>query len=110
MAIWWLRRSLELARATGVTGNIVINLGVSHNLEFLGLHEEAAQYYNEVLGMLSASHQRAKINISYRQLCTAYCTEIGRPGKRSFESGLRTILKGPTPADFAASRWNFGPT
>jgi CHAT domain-containing protein/tetratricopeptide (TPR) repeat protein len=53
-AVWWFRRALSLARTAGVRENILVNLGgVGRNLEYLSVYEEARQYYDEILAMVS---------------------------------------------------------
>ncbi|HEX7312953.1 MAG TPA: CHAT domain-containing protein [Pyrinomonadaceae bacterium] len=53
-AVWWFRRSSDLARAANVKENILTNLGkLALNLEVVGSYEEAGQYYVEMLTMLS---------------------------------------------------------
>ena len=52
-AVWWFRRSLSLARATGVKESIISNLyRLAWNLETLTHNEEASQCYNEMLSLL----------------------------------------------------------
>ena len=54
-AVWWFRRSLSLAQTTGVRDHILLNLGaLGRTLEFLAIYEEAGQYYDQVLQMLSS--------------------------------------------------------
>lgn len=53
-AAWWFRQSLSLARSRNIRDNVLINLDrLALNLEVSGAYEEAGQYYDEILLMLS---------------------------------------------------------
>jgi len=59
-AAWWFRRSLELAQSVGIRKNTLLNLGaLGRTLEFLSLHEQSGQYYDQVLSMLVSSPPEA---------------------------------------------------
>lgn len=89
-AVFWFRRSVSLARTSPAKHNLLTNLDfLARNLETLGFHEEAGQYYVEVLELLADA---APVGDALHWLINAAINQLHHGDEARGEALMRKLI------------------